>query len=312
MMTAWMRVLGIILTSTKTKQKVSYGFNDEDNLNINITGTKYLSALKDNFVVTIDNLTYNEVVRLVNNNFDSIDIVCGYKSSGSRCIFSGGILSISNNIVDYTTNSIIIVCASKILASYSSSRLNLSLTSGINMYSALSIICKQAGINNAYISKQFKGKLLTDSLALSGTAASIIETICSNSNSLAVQTDKSISSTISVWDCSREDLRVIPLSPKSITVANGYPTLSSSGLTFYVLPTFNFMPGDVVQLDNSYIDISQSSKDEVLSEPNKAIWFDSKGQYMIYEINYNLSNRGSSFNLRLLCKKRDLLKGVTK
>jgi len=310
-MRAWDRVLGVILTSTSKKLQVSYGLNDTDNLEISISGNKYLSALKDNFSVTITNLTYNEVVRLIAAEMNEIQIVCGYKHGGSRCIFKGGCLAISNQKQDASTNSIIFICPSKLVSIYNKQRLNLTLNSGINMYSALSIICKQAGINNPKISKEFKSRLLTQAITTSSSAGNIIEQICNQNTTYVVNADASYDSGVSVWDAYREDTRVIPLSPKNIIVANGYPTLSSSGLTLYVLPVFNFMPGDVIQIDNAYIDISQSSKDEVLSEPNKAIYLDPKGEYMIHEIAYTLTNRGSQFSLRLLCKRRSLLKGVT-
>lgn len=305
MMKAWMRVLGVVLTSTSHKLRVTYGFNETDNLNINISGMKYLSSMKDNFTVRVDNLTYVEVVKLINNSFNEISIFAGYKSGSTSCIFSGAILHISNEQIDASTNTMIFVCSSKILGLYNK-RLNLSLTSGINMYSALSIICKQAGAKNPYISDKLKARLITDTLNVSGSCSSIIDTICNNTQGLVVQSDASNTSEISIWDASRTNLRVIKLNPQNIIVANGYPTLSSSGLTIYVMPTFNFMPGDVIQLDNAYINITQSSKEEVLSDPNVGTWFDEKGEYMIYEISYNLTNRSSAFSLRLLCKKRHL------
>lgn len=305
MMKAWMRVLGVVLTSTSHKLRVTYGFNETDNLNINISGMKYLSSMKDNFTVRVDNLTYVEVIKLINNNFNEISIFAGYKSGSVSCVFSGAILHISNEQIDASTNTMIFVCSSKILGLFNK-RLNLSLTSGINMYSALSIICRQAGVKNPYISTDLKGRIIQDTLNASGSCTSIIDTICNNTQGLVVQTDASNTSDISIWDASRTNLRVIKLNPENIIVANGYPTLSSSGLTVYVMPTFNFMPGDVIQLDNAYINIAQSSKEEVLSDPNIGTWFDEKGEYMIYEISYNLTNRSSAFSLRLLCKKRHL------
>jgi len=314
MMKAWMRVLGIIVSSTKFKKTVSYGFNEIDNLSINISGTKYLSSLKDNFSIRIDNLPYIEVVKLINNEFDRISIMCGYQYGTSSCIFDGAILNISNEKIDASTNSVIFVCCAKILGLFNR-RMNLSLSSGINMYSALSLICRQAGINNPKISTELKGRIIQNTLNISGSAASIIDTICKSNKNVLSQSDSSNTATISIWDSTRTSQRVIELNPRTIIVANGYPTLSSDGLTIYVMPTFNFMPGDVIKLDNAYINVSQSSKQEVLSDPNIGMWFDEKGEYMIYQISYNLSNRGNSFSLQMLCKKRSLstmLTGGTK
>ena len=66
-MKAWMRVLGIKLTSKKWKKSMTFGLNDADiDLNINCTVHKYMSTLKDTATIKINNLTYDKIIEILN------------------------------------------------------------------------------------------------------------------------------------------------------------------------------------------------------------------------------------------------------
>ena len=308
-MKAWMRLLTVELTSTLTKQKITFG-DKQDDFSIKVNGTKYLSCLKDSCVVTISNLSYTQIVQLTYYKFTQIEVKAGYRTTGSVSIFKGYILSISPKQQSKIENEVYLLCTSKMLGLYNDRLINLSLNSGINMYSALSFIGKYAGIPHSNISESFKNKVITRCINTSGGAASIIEQLVNQGQTYVAQTDNTLDSIITIWDVYRTDKRVMELRKDNIIINHGYPTLSSEGLTLYVLPTFNFMPGDVIKIDNAIIDISTSSIEEVKSTPSKAVYMDEFGEYMIYQVEYSFENRGETFELKLTCKKKDLLKGV--
>lgn len=311
MIKAWMRELKIILTSTSLRKRVTFGTDYEkegDSLNITVDGYKYLSSLKDNVSVKIDNLTYKEVVELISGQFYDIEIKAGYRDSGAHTIFKGSVLYISNLLGDRKTNTVVILCASRLVAAYGQSRMNLGLQSGINMYAALNFLCKRAGVRNSNVSEEFKNKIIREASEVNTTLGSFLDTFV-NSNNFIINSDATGNADVSVWDPYRKDNRVIKLEASTIILTSGYPTLSSDGLKISLMLTFNFMPGDTIQVDNSIIDIGVESKDQV--NENRGFFLDESGKYMIYEIEYHLTNRGSAFSLNMLCKARNLVSKIS-
>ena len=298
-MKAWMRVLKVVLTSKKLNKR----FEFEEPLSISVSGHKYMSTLKDTFTVKIDNLTYNEVTQIVMGQFYDVEIQCGYQKGNVNTIFSGGVLYITNKLNANKTNTIIILCTSKLVASYGQSRLNLTLNSGINLYSAINFICKRAGIPNSNVSTQFKKQFLTEVMTINDTPGTWIDKLCAKNTNFISSSDSITDQTFSIFDAAKSNARVIKLDANNIVLTGGYPRLTSDGLELTILPTFNFMCGDVIKIDNSIVDISVNSRDEI--SQNYAAYFSQKGEYMIYEMNYTLQNRGQAFTLTLNCKNRD-------
>ena len=298
-MKAWMRVLKVVLTSKKLNKR----FEFEEPLSISVSGHKYMSTLKDTFTVKIDNLTYNEVTQIVMGQFYDVEIQCGYQKGNVNTIFNGGVLYISNKLNANKTNTIIILCTSKLVASYGQTRLNLTLNSGINLYSAINFICRRAGIPNSNVSTQFKKQFLTEIMTINDTPGTWIDKLCAKNTNFISSSDSITNQTFSIFDAAKSNARVIKLDANNIVLTGGYPRLTSDGLELTILPTFNFMCGDVIKIDNSIVDISVNSRDEI--SQNYAAYFSQKGEYMIYEMNYTLQNRGQAFTLVLNCKNRD-------
>ena len=123
-------------------------------------------------------------------------------------------------------------------------------------------------------------------------------------------TDSTTGSTASIWNIDKSARRYIKLTTDNIIPTNGYPTISSDGLTLAVMPTFNFMPGDVICISNDLIDMSVSNKDEALTA-SKATFLDANGQYIILNSTYSLENRGSNFNLSIKAKSLSLMSKLT-
>lgn len=305
-MEAWMRALTITLTSTKLRKQFTFGANyakNKPDLNIDVSVNKYMSSLKDQAIIRIDNLTYNEMTQIIMGEFFDVDIWTGYRNAAVNKIFSGGVFYISNQLNSDRTHTAIIICTSKMVAKFGQSKLNLTLNSGINIYSAINFICRRAGMPNSNISTQFKKQFLDDVMNVNDTATSWLDKLCNDNITYIQNADAITGQTFSIFDAAKSNSRVIKLRPENILLSGGYPRLTSEGLKLTLLPTFNFMCGDTIQIDNSIIDVSVGSKDEV--RKNYPAYFSQKGQYMIYEMQYHLCNRSSAFTLQLKCKNRD-------
>lgn len=307
-MIAWMRILEVRLTSRKHKKQISFGMNEKQNLSIDIHGYKYMSTLKDEFVINIRNLTYAQIVELIHGEYYDVEIICGYKSSSAMTIFKGGVLYVSNNVDSTKTSTTTILCASEMIARYGQKRLNLTMNSGVNMYSALNFICKRAGIANPNISTQFKKKFTTEPMNVQDTAASWIEQLCAGNGTFISNSDSSVGSAMTLFNAAKSNNRIITLKEDNI-ILNNYPTLTSDGLRLTVQPTFNFMCGDTIKIDNSIIQIPVRDKSEI--SKNYGYFLDEDGMYMIYQMTIALQNRGHDFSIELLCKTRSLISKLT-
>lgn len=305
----WERVLIVKFKSALNKTVMEFGNNlDNRNLIIEISGHKYLSSLKDEFVIDIFNLTYSEVAKLLLYKYDQVEVFAGYKSSGVHKIFDGKILYISNERESRETSIVHIICVSKLLGLYNS-KLNLTMNSGINMYAALDFICKRAGIPNSNISEEFKRQFLTSITNVKGSLASYLDTFTTNATTYGVQSDSSNGSIVSIWDLKRSDARLINIKLESGMIIKGYPTLTTDGIRFSSLPVFNYMPGDTLLLDNRLIDMSITNVEQA-TESQLGLYLDANNKYVIYELTYNLTNGGGAFDVKILSKSKSLLLNV--
>ena len=311
-MKVWMRTLTVTFTSKALKKSMTFGNNykeDKPDLNIDVQGYKYMSTLKDACTIRISNLTYNEIVQLIQGQFYDVEVKAGYRSIGEFTIFKGGVLYISNSLGDRKTNTAIILCASDLVAKYGQSRLNLTLNSGINLYSAINFICKRAGVPNTNISTQFKKQFLKDIANVNNTAGSWIDNLCNNNQNYITNTDGGTNSSFSIYDASKSNSRILKLNSNNVEIVGGSPQLTNDGLTFSLMPTLNLMCGDVIQIDNSIISIAVESQEEV--KKNYGYYLDKEGMYTIYQIKYNLQNRGSNFSYNIVAKSRSLISNIT-
>lgn len=309
------RRLKIVLTSKLLRKQFVFGESYKDDaLNISVNCYKYMSSLKDTCTIKITNLTYNEITQIIDGKFYDVEIWCGYENTGLNQIFNGGIYHISNERNDVKTNTVILLCASKLVAEFGQKRLNLTLTSSINLYTAMKYLSKKSGIRNASISEQLKKIKLNEPLAVNKTSfPNWLDEQCTQNENLIVNSDSIESQTFSIFDANRSNLRVWNLSKESLQVTGGFPQLGSEGLSLTVLPTTNYMCGDLIKIDNSLIDISASSKSE--ADKNNALYLNhgdnGKGEYMIFSMQYILQTRGGSFTLSLKCRNRDRIANYT-
>lgn len=299
---AWMRILRVTFTSKKYNLKMIF---TQDDLTISIEGDKYMGCLSDSCTIKINNLTYSEIVRLIAGEFYDVVVECGYEDSYLQTIFKGGVLYITNSLNDRKTTITTILCGSELVARFGQTRMNLSLQSGINIYTAVKFVCDRAGIPNSNVSPAFKTKFLQEVMNANDTIGNWIDALAKYDNSMISSSDGSLNSTVMIFDSLIDSQKIIKISENSIDLSGGYPQLDTSGLTLTVMPTMPFHCGEIIQLDPSYINIIDDGTQ------NTGIFMDPKGQYMIYEMHYTLENRGSSFSVRMLCKSRSLLTNVT-
>lgn len=306
---AWMRILRITLTTKspgqngKNKQLIFEENESGVGLAISVNGNKFMSTLKDNCTVKISNLTYVEIVQIITGQFYNIKIECGYKSSGVQTIFEGGVMYISNLRESVDTNTVTILCASHLVASYGQRRINLSFNSGINMYSAINFVCKVGGVPNPNISTQFKKQFLEGiENAHNQTAAEWVNDQTTKNGSYISSSDCIGNSFMTLFDANKSNARVIKLNKDTLLLTNGFPRMTADGLVFSVMPTFAFQCGDTIVMDNSLIQINVTSQSEATK--NLGGLLDENGQYMIYEMHYQLENRGQNFFLEIYAKTR--------
>lgn len=303
---AWIRDLQVKLTSTSLHKTMIFGaehLEGKQDFDIEVKGSKYMSYLKDQFTIRIKNLTYGEVLQLENGKFYNIEILAGYRTRGAQSIFKGSVIYMSYQQDDPTTNTIIILAGSKLIAQYGQSKMNLSLNSGINMYSAIKFLCKRAGIANANINEDFKYRILQDSVNAQDNIGIALQDFA-DQNGFIGASEGVDNNVLTLLDPKKNNNRVIKLDESNLVLVSGYPKLNSDGLTLSTLPIFNFMPLDVIQLDASLIDISVDSYQP--SDFNKTMFLDKDNKYIILQIDYNLTNRSQSYQLNITAKARSL------
>ena len=308
-MRLWMRDLSI--TFSNGKKKITFGNNRKKGLpdfNINVQISKYMSPVKDEATIRITNLTYYEIVTLMEGKFTDVEIKAGYKETGSLPVFKGGVIYISNSLGNRKENTVIILCASDLVAKYQSRLLNLSLNSGINIYSALNAICKRAGIPNSNISPQFKKEFVQNVLTVNSTAPDYFNSLLQKNGDYFANSDSVNGSSFSIYNVTNTTGRVIPLNNNFINLLGGYPQLTSEGLHITVTPTFNFVCGDTIKIEKSLINMGVSSN--IVNSKTLGYYLDEDGLYTIYQMTYNLTNRDSDFSINMLCKSRKRLNKV--
>lgn len=304
----WIRDLKIVLKSSLVKKQMIFGQNwrlHKDDISIEVNGTKYLAALKDRFTIKLHNLTYKEIVEIVQDQYYGVEIWCGYRSASTYKIFEGQVIYVSNQKNDAKTSTCYILCGSNIVAKYGQARMSLRLDSGINLYSALKFILENAGIANSNVDEEFRNKTIKNVLAINETIGNWLDTFC-DTNNFIVSVDSSMSNDITILDPYRTNNRIVKLDSDNFVLINGYPKVTSEGISMTLLPSFNFMPADVIQIDNSIIDVAATSAESLGSSLNSAMYMDKDGKYLIYQVAYNLSNRGDEFNVEIEGKARSL------
>lgn len=334
----WMRKIQIIFTSKKAHgdnkgYRLVIGDNDESlektfgelkvgdynktgvNYNIKISGSKFLALLKDKGTIEISNLEYDVIALIMAEELYRIEIKIGYKSLDSLITVAKGEVSyISQKIHSHHDTTTYISYASEYVASFSQSRINFNINSSINLYTMLNeLFLKQgAKVNTIYLSPRLKEYILNEVYSNYGTTTTIIDSVIGmTGGSYSLSTDSSIAG--NVISCTNlQEKRVIKINPNQINITKGNPTVTSQGLQISLIPVFNFIPGDILQIDNSYFDISSgTTKAESVQNTFNQSYIDANGQYMIQQIDYELENRGKNFVYNIKARAVSLFKNIS-
>ena len=311
-MNCFYRKIQLVFTSDTLKKQLTIGSSNdefEDEVDIEIEGTKYLSSLKDVFTINIYNLTYNEMSQLINGRYYDIEIRAGYRNSNIMTIFKGSVIYISNDKYELNTNRCIILCGSNFIAKFGQQRMNLSLNNGLNLYDATNFILKRAGLKNIKIDESLKSRVIKETESLKESPQSWIETFC-DSNGLISNVDSTSGTDISIISAYKTNNRLISLTSDNIILTGGFPKINSDGLELTCLATFNFIPGDVIQIDNSLINTSVDSYNKA-SDLMNSIYIDVDGKYLVYEITYKLSNTTGDFTCLLKARAKSLYNSIS-
>ena len=198
---AWKRIFNVILY-TDSGKSITFGTQcsinqsydlklhrvireQHNDLHVCATGTKYLSPLKDEFVVSVYNLDYENISTLIEEGYNNIRIEVGYESLNNGIptkIFDGGVLYISNDRSNLSQNITYIICTSKMIARYNRTKLNLTINGGINMFAALKFLGSKVGATNIYISPDLKNKVVQNSTVIDGTLATSLSMLVDSKN----------------------------------------------------------------------------------------------------------------------------------
>ena len=295
----WIRILKVTL-SNQVGSTITLGGIGSKSLDITVDAIKKFSPLQDEAKVTITNLGYTQMLQIIRGQYFNIKIECGYTNRGTQTIFNGGILYMSNELVDKQMNKVIILCASKLIARFGQVRMSLTLNSSINLYTAMNFVLKHAGIDTYTLSPDLKSQKLGDYFNLkTSTPQNYLTYFQEGYDNIikGISSDNSNGSSVNILSTSKR--RKMVINNDVIDISNGYPQMTNSGLSLTVVPIANFMPGDIIVVDNSMIDISASTMSDFKQNIPSRLQQD--GSYVLSEVRYVLQNRGQNFYCSLQC-----------
>lgn len=315
----WIRLLYVRFYNEKRNEEIVVGKTTDDSQKprITISGNKYLSPVKDNFSIKIYNLRYDELIKIMQHELLSVEIYAGYLDEqdfynfNAKCIFRGGVINILNEKREWKDNVATFVCASNLVAKGQKWRCSISLASGMNLYSAVKYISDRAGISSD-IDPSLRYQFLKQATIATSSPSSYLEKIEKSNNDFFTNTDGSSGSDLSFFSVSNRKQTPLNINPKKGMMIGEAPEITSNGLTWTSLPVENYSCGQLVKIDNSWINSSsgQDSLSGTISVPN-SIYLNSQGLYYIYDLGYSLDNTTGSFQVRIHCWSRSLFENVT-
>lgn len=284
--------------------------NSGYNYTIRVTGQKQLgTGIADGGTITVTNMEPDVLALIIAAKLYKVEIKFGYKSSGSLITFAKGeIAFITQKPFARHDTYTYITYAPESIAKMKQGTIGFFANSGVNMWSILNYLTDNT---KCAISPNLTRLALNQAQYFSGTASNIIEQLCKNANTI-VSSDSSIGNVLTISNI--DEKRVIDVNPASVIIKNGNPTLTSAGLQIGFYPLFNFVPGDILHIDNGLIDISQGLMDfnSVInaSDLNSA-YIDVNGEYMIQKISYTFENKGEAAEINCLCRAVSALQNLS-
>lgn len=285
----------------------------KDNLHVKIDGEKYPASNQDKGHLTIYNLDYSTILEIINGEYYGIRIYVGYQTQGDNIplIFDGAVSYISNKIHDHHDTECYIAYASKLVANWSQARMNLALNSSINVYSAIKMTLMRAGINPSQMSidETLKNYSIDNTSFHEGKVPTVLDSVQESQKGGVYQiaTDAVLGTVVDVT--STKGKRKIKLDGRTIPIGSGNPRVTTEGLVITLLPVYNYRIGDILEVDNSIIDISTGDSD--VSQYFNPNYMDSNGMYMIYHMSYSFDNFGDAFSYNIKARSLEITYNLT-
>lgn len=322
MVKLWIRLLYLEFINDDTGENLIIGktVDDSKKPRIEVSGTKYISSVKDNFKIQVYNMTYLQIYTIQKRQLFHVKIYAGYLNGQSYfdftapVVYDGYVMNLLNSKRQYSDNIVTFIVTSKLVAKAQQFRLNISYQSGVNLYAMAKYIGEKAGMTNSNISESLQNTFANDLASCDTSAANYLEQIANSDNSVFVSTDSTSDSEFSIFDLSDEDRSrtTIVIDPSKGMLIDDAPEINSSGLTFESLPVVQYLIGDVINIDNSLINVAsgQDTYSESMKVPN-AVYLNAQGLYYIWQVDYKLSNANGDFKLTLTCKNKEMFENIT-
>lgn len=322
MVKLWTRLLYLEFINDDTGQTLTIGktIDDSNKPRIEITGSKYISSLKDNFTIKVYNMTYLQIYTIQKRQLFHVKIYAGYLNGQNYFnfeapnIYDGYVLNILNSKKEYKDSIATFIVTSKAVAKAQQFRLSISYQSGVNLYSMAKYIADKAGLENSVISESLKTTFSEDLASCDTSATTYLDLIANSENSVFVTTDSTSDSDFSLIDLSDEyrPRTTIIIDPSKGMLIGDAPEINSSGLTFDSLPVVTYLVGDLINIDNAYVNVAsgQDNYSATTKTPN-AVYLNAQGLYYIWQVDYSLSNTNGDFKLHLTCKNKELFDNLT-
>lgn len=297
----WIRILKVKF-SNDAGSSITIGGKGSEHLTISVICNKFLSTVKDDATIRIKNLSYTEILKLITGKYYNVEITCGYENRGSFVVFSGGVLYMSNSLGDRKTNELIVLCASKLIAKFGQVRMSLTINSSINLYSAMSFICRHVGIKDAVVPRSLAKQVLTECKSFDNqTIQTTLDYFAEAYKDVidGISADDSNGATATVIPTDIKQARTIIVDDNTIDISGGYPRMTNSGLNLTVIPTNLIRCGDILKVNNALINIPVTERSQIYN--NTQLKLNSRGLYRVKQMEYDLTNRSQEFSLNLVC-----------
>ena len=274
---------------------------------------KFLALTKDAGTIEVSNVEYDTIALIQALKLYRVEIWAGYENNDSLMrIAKGEVSYITQKIHSRHDTSLYITYASELVAAWSQNRINFGIRSGVNIYNMIQYLFTSQGTDRVNITPELKKVVASKSLLEIGKTPSIVESCISNAQTgLLLNADSSFTDKV-INISTLGEKRVIPINKNMINIGNGNPTVTSQGLNITLFPVINLVPGDILQIDSSMLDLSQGmTSPESVTKTFNTNYMDPNGLYMIRQIDYVLENRGDNFYFKCQAISPNVFKGIT-
>lgn len=320
----WMRHINVRLYSKKLGKYIVYGESKstengrdmfKDELSIKIDGYKKISSGANYGTITISNLSYEDIIQIIDGEYYKIEIWAGYYMGSFYCYYSGSVVFVSQKITSRKDYTAYITFGNEYIANWTRQRLNFNLNSGINFYAAYEQVLRLSNIKNYSISNSLRKEILPKFTQGWNTPQSFVKMMEEMNNDVFLTNESNgWGEVINIFTINDKPRYLI--GNDNIVLLHGNPTLDKNGLKISILPVYNFNVGDIIVVDNRLIDVSESTvKDNKTAF--KSMYLDTSystaqndlryyGAYMIREINFKFENRDRTFQCDIMAKALSL------